>query len=286
MTLEPSALAEANAHCEALVKEADRGAWLATLFAPADRRPAFHALQAFLIEIGSVRGKVREPLAGELRLQWWTDAIEGETRGDVRGHPVAAALLDAIRRHHLSRPTLTGIVEAKRDDLYDEPIATTADFDAWAASGEGRVFALKAAILGVLNSVVDDASRHAGRAVATLNALRLLDRGGVAGPEMRLPLDLLAEHGIGRAEMLVGRSLPAVTAVRSAMASRGRAELASLRQLRRAIDPTAAPAFLSVNVVEPLLARADGTATPGSWELPQWRQQWLLWRASRRNGIL
>ena len=68
---------DAFAHCEALVRAADRERFLTALFAPADRRNALFALYAFNIEIARVREAVREPLAGEIRLQWWSDALRG-----------------------------------------------------------------------------------------------------------------------------------------------------------------------------------------------------------------
>ena len=60
---------DAFAHCEALVRAADKDRFIAALFAPAEHRGALHALYAFNIEIARVREIIREPLAGEVRLQ-------------------------------------------------------------------------------------------------------------------------------------------------------------------------------------------------------------------------
>ncbi len=49
----------------------------------------------------------RQPAdAGELRLQWWRDLIEGEARGEASANPVAVALIDTVERHDVSRGTL------------------------------------------------------------------------------------------------------------------------------------------------------------------------------------
>ena len=40
------------------------------------------ALYAFNLEIARVREVAREPLAGEIRLQWWSDVLGGEGRGE------------------------------------------------------------------------------------------------------------------------------------------------------------------------------------------------------------
>ncbi len=57
---------------------ADRDRFLASLFAPAEHRGALHALYAFNVEIARVREVAREPLPGEIRLQWWSEVVDGE----------------------------------------------------------------------------------------------------------------------------------------------------------------------------------------------------------------
>src|SRR5690242_2632223 len=94
------------AHCENLVRAGDKDRWLASLFAPADRRPPLHALYAFNLEVARVRELAREPMAGEIRLQWWREVIAGTRPGEAAAHPVAAALLETIARFGLSRETL------------------------------------------------------------------------------------------------------------------------------------------------------------------------------------
>ena len=93
----------ADAYCEALVRAADKDRFLAALFAPAEQRRRLHALYAFNIEIARVREVAREPMPGEIRLQWWRD-VHRRARAAARSpaNPVAAALLAAtIVRYRL-----------------------------------------------------------------------------------------------------------------------------------------------------------------------------------------
>src|ERR1700730_9006374 len=117
---------DAFAYCAELVRTADRDRFLASLFAPAERRAALHALYAFNIEVGRVREAAREPMPGEIRLQWWREVIGGERNGEAHANPVAAALLATIERYHLDADALIALIEARRFDLYDEPMATLA----------------------------------------------------------------------------------------------------------------------------------------------------------------
>src|SRR3974390_52240 len=114
---------DAYRHCEALVREADRARFLASLFAPADRRRHLHALYAFDLEIARVGQVVHEALAGEIRLQWWRDALAGRTPDQVAAHPVASALIETIAQCGLPIDPLDRLIDTRALDLYDDPLS-------------------------------------------------------------------------------------------------------------------------------------------------------------------
>src|SRR6185369_16302903 len=78
--------------CADLVRSHDFVRYASTLFMPATQRRALLAIYAFNVEISRVRDQVSQPLPGEMRLQWWTDMLEGAGHGGVEGNPVAAEL--------------------------------------------------------------------------------------------------------------------------------------------------------------------------------------------------
>ncbi len=133
------------AYCQGLVREGDKDRFLADLFAPADARPHLFALQAFNFEIESVRHRVTEPMAGEIRLQWWREVLTGERPG--AGSPVAAALLDTMHRHELSAVPFLRIIDAREFDLADEPMAELAALETYAAETAGTLFQISAQVL-------------------------------------------------------------------------------------------------------------------------------------------
>ena len=138
---------QAFAHCEALVRAADRDRFLAALFAPRERRGALFALYAFNVEIARVREVVRDPVAGEIRLQWWSDVLAGDGRWEIEAHPVASALRASVARYGLPPERLQTTISARRFDLYDEPMATLADLEAYADGASSSLIALAAQIL-------------------------------------------------------------------------------------------------------------------------------------------
>src|SRR5262245_11098120 len=142
---------DAFAHCEGLLRAADKDRFLTTLFAPAEHRDALFALYAFNVEIARVREVTRESVAGEIRLQWWSDVIGGAGRGEVAAHPVAAALLASIARYRLPPGRLKALIEARRFDLYDEPMATLADLQPHADGASASRIGLAAQTLAAGN---------------------------------------------------------------------------------------------------------------------------------------
>lgn len=279
---------DAFAHCAALLRSADRDRFLAALFAPAARRTALYALYAFNVEITRVREVVREPLAGEIRLQWWNDAIAGTGAGDARSNPVAAALLASIAQHSLSIGMLTGLVAAHRFDLYNEPMATIADFDAYGRATSAALLALSAQILGAGGAPgLMELTFHAGLAHATAGLLQALPIHAARG-QIYMPVEALGRHGAGPEDIAAARATPELRAALGEMRRKARTHLAEAARL--AVNPPAEllPALLPIALVRPILDRMDRTdyepfRPPG---LAPWRRQWRQWRAARRPELI
>ena len=115
---ETERIREAYRHCEALVRAHDKDRFLAALYAPADRRPFLYALYAFAGEIARVQDRVREPMAGVIRLQWWADAIAGLRPEEAAGSPVMIALQDMARQTGLRIEPLVTAIEARQAELH------------------------------------------------------------------------------------------------------------------------------------------------------------------------
>jgi phytoene synthase len=122
--------------------------WYAALqFAPADKRARLLALFAYLAEIARVRSLVSDPMPGEIRLQWWRDALSGTAHGAVEANPLAAALLGAIETHKIPRAPLLAVLDARTFDLYDDAMPTTTDFEGYAGEVWSGPMALSASLL-------------------------------------------------------------------------------------------------------------------------------------------
>jgi 15-cis-phytoene synthase len=278
---------ESYSYCEMLVREADKDRFLASLFAPADRRPHLFALYAFNIEISRVRETSHNALPGEMRLQWWRDALSGRGYGSVTANPVATALLDTMVRYRLSATPLLGLLQARSFDLYDEPMPTLAEFESYACSTSSSLIEFAASILvgGTSASSIEPA-RHAGLAYAIAGLLRALPVHAARG-QVYLPADVLERHGAARQDIFAGTATWQLRAALAEMRLLARRHLAALNEGINDIPAAAAPAFIPVALVPPLLARMEHRRYDPfmPFELSQWRKQWAMWRATW-GGIL
>ena len=276
-----SDLAPAHVACEALLRAEDRDAWLAALLAPAESRAHLHALSAFTLELRHVRRRVRQAVAGEIRLQWWQEVVDGERAGEAAAHPVAAALLDTMARAALPAAAFGTMIDAYRLGLYDEPPADLPALERRLAASHGTPIRLAVRVLGG-GPALDPAADAAGVALGIAEIL-----GSVAEWSALLPPALLARHGTRRAEVEAGQAGPAVRAALADLRGAARARLTALRRDRGSFGP-AGTAFLSAALVAPRLAASERAADPLAprADLPAWRRQWRLWRAARSGGAL
>jgi phytoene synthase len=270
---------DAYAHCEAVVRAADKDRFLAALFAPAERRRYLYALYAFNGEISRVRELAREALPGEIRLQWWRDVLTGDARGEVSANPIAAALLDTIASCALPRDPLIRLIDAHGFDLYDDAMATLADFDAYGRDTDGALMSVAARVLAGDEAAAAAAS--AGIASAVTNRLRSFPA-DVARRQMFVPLEVLDRHGISRGAIEARENSPELRAALADMRAHAQSAYAAFRDAAAKIPERCAPAFLAAAVVPASLKRLERAADPFSIvDLPQWRRQWIIWRAAR-----
>ncbi len=274
---------DAVAYCEARLRAGDRDRFLATLFAPAQQRGALFALYAFNLEIARIREAVRNPLAGEIRLQWWSDVLAGDARGSAEASPVAAALLAAVAQHALDLDRLRALIDARRFDLYDEPMATLVGLEAYADAAAGNILALAAQIVaGRAVPELDALVRHAGRGQAIAGLLAAFPIHSRRG-QLYMPLDVLHRHGSSREGISADRATGALRAAFAEMRSIARGHLRQARALLASAPAAALPAFLPVALAGPMLARMESRDYEpfAPVVIVPWRRQWLLWRAAR-----
>jgi phytoene synthase len=271
----------AYSHCETLVRDGDPDRYWSALFAPPEKRPHLHALHAFNFEVARVRDSVREALVGEMRLQWWRDALQGEARGDVRANPIAAALDDTIVTSRLPRQAFVDLIDARVFDLYDDPMPSLNDLEGYCGETSSSLIRLAAMVLADGSDPGSaDAAGHGGVAYAITGLLRAFPWHARRG-QVYIPSDMLVRHGVVRDDIVSGRGGPGLQAAMSDLRAVARRHLDQAQTLRGAIPDQVRPAFRQLALVPAYLRqmeRRDYDPLHMAIEVPQWRKLLKLWR--------
>jgi phytoene synthase len=274
---------DAFAHCEALVRASDKDRFLSALFAPAEHRGALYALYAFNLEVARVRELVKEPLAGEIRLQWWRDAITGGREMEVRGHPVASALVEVIDRYGLPLDLFEELIEARHLDLGGELLGSLDQVELYAKHTSANLIDLAARILG---APTEGIAAPAGASMTIVSLLRMFPLDAARG-RLFIPTDMLVRHAVLPQDILAGQSSDGLIAALSSLRELAAQRYEEARAATAETAPTVIAAWLPVALV-PLYLRAlqRGEREPFRLvEVPQWRRQWVLWRTARTGRL-
>lgn len=268
--------------CGALVRRHDNDRFLTALFAPGDRREALFALYAFNHEVAKTREVVSETLLGQIRLQWWREAIEQIYAGTVRPHEVVEPLAAAIARHNLPRAPFDELIDAREADLTGGPPATMQALERYADASSGPLIELALHVLDAADAPARKAARHVGSAWALAGLARAVPFHARA-KRRYLPDSAMVESGARETDLFELRPTPALAAAVAAVAATAREHLRQAEAVRprppRAAMPALLPMALAARYLK-RLARIDHDVLARSAEISKPARQMILLRAS------
>jgi phytoene synthase len=245
------------------VRAHDPDRFLCALFAPAAARPALFALTAFNHEIARAREAASNPIAAQIRLQWWRDAVEEAAAGrPARRHEVATPLAQAIGAGLLDPAALVAMVEARDAETEEDGLDTEARFVAWLRGTAGGWSASAARALGA-DAEAAEVLRALGAAYGLAGVLRSVAAHAAQG-RCLLPRDRLAAAALSAEAVVAAPSAPAVGALVAEMAAEGLEALRGARRdIPRAAIAAALPAVLAARDLRRLAAGRQVPAPRG-----------------------
>lgn len=269
--------------CAAMVREYDFPRYAATLFTPLEKRQALLALAAFDLEISRIPDQVSQPLPGEIRLQWWSDLLEGTEHGGAAGHPVAAELLAAIAAYALPVEPLRRAMRAHSFDLYDDAMPNRAAMNIYLDDTVGEFMTASLRVLGGDASKQEPLIRDAGRALGLTRMIARLPH-DAARRRCFLPNDAMVEFGLTREALYARVDTPALRALRDELIAAARQHLANAQWRLKQLDPALRQAFLPLATLGRELDAMSSSA-PLVLHVPPSRLRvlWTMWLASKRT---
>lgn len=218
-------------YCARMVCDQDHDRYLVALFAPAERREAIYSLFAFNTEVARTREAVSEPILGQIRLQWWREALDGIYSGEVRQHPVVEALSTAIADYGLERAPFDTLLDAREADLDEAPPVNLAALEDYAGATSGLLSVMAMQVLGFAEGAPARAARLVGTAWALTGLVRAVAF-HAQRQRLYLPADLLQGEGVDRRALFDLKPSPALNQVARAVADRAGDLLAEARRLK------------------------------------------------------
>lgn len=270
------------AFCAELVRSHDFDRYASTLFVAPDKRRSLLALYAFNTEISRVREVVKQPLPGEIRLQWWTDMLAGLGHGDVEQNPVAAELLLAIRAHDLPIDRLSKLIDVHIFDLYNDPMPDLSLLESHFRDTLSTLFVCAARILEDVSETSVQVAEHAGLAQGVARVIARLPYDS-ARRQLFVPQDMLLQNSSSAEEVFAAKSTPAIRATLDQLINGAREQLTTAEGMLADISASARAAYLPLAMVKHDLARmARPEHDPFELDVrSRLRTLWTLWRASR-----
>jgi len=266
------------------VRRVDPPRYFSALFAPKEKRGFLFALYAFNHEIARVGESVREPMMGEIRLQWWRETIEAARAGNPRNHDVALALAEVFASVDLPQNLFDAMIDARSFDIHPDTFTDYAALEAYADATSGSLMKLAARVL-VAGDAHDAQAREAGIAYALAGLLRAIPF-HASRNKIYLPMDLLKAIDLSPEEIFAGRGGDKLKAVIRQVALKAKEKLNAARALGK--PGKALPAFLPASLVPLYLKRVtksrfDPFRDPA--DVATHRLQWALLSAATRGRI-
>lgn len=230
----------------------DRTAAMAALYAPSAAREALCSLVAFRHEVAKTAYVVSEPMLGEIRLQWWDEAIAQIFADPARAprHEVVQPLAEAVFAFGLRESDFHDLIAAHRAALYPVEAADGAALRAHLGGLERPLLALSTAVLG---GSLPDAEQAAAEILGLAGWCRRLSEDR-AERRLVVPAAEMAAHGLDMVKLIDFQPGPEFDALVADLARAGLARLAAVRP-RRALRPAFLPVVAARRTLSMLAAR-------------------------------
>lgn len=173
-------MSEAIEHCRQTIAAGDEDLWLSLHYASEQDAARLAAIFAFQVELRRIPHLVSEPPPGEIRLQWWRDALdEVVAGGKVRSHPVVQALASSGAIDRSSRDCAERLIDARARLLYEKTFASLESLDGFIKNAEAPLATIA---FGAVSSKANDVEAAGGAyALAKFASVLAPQLSGAAG---------------------------------------------------------------------------------------------------------
>ncbi|KAI0020840.1 squalene/phytoene synthase [Xylariomycetidae sp. FL0641] len=204
---------KARAYCADQLKQSDQFASLIRPFIPKSRQDAYYAFRALNLELVRLPDLVSNPAIGQMRIQFWQDAVNNTFAGRPPAEPVMTLLHSVLTNLAETAPNtnrssikfwLLRLLNTRAKYMDNRPYPTLAALEEYAENTYSTLMYSMLAALSIQSMHMDHLVSHIGKAcgiVAVLRGVPILAASSSSNspgrtPVLLLPLDVMAEHGL------------------------------------------------------------------------------------------
>ncbi|KAG0149429.1 hypothetical protein CROQUDRAFT_721107 [Cronartium quercuum f. sp. fusiforme G11] len=169
-------------HCLQILRNSDHASVLQIPFYPPNARSAFVAIKALNAELNAIPGSISsgKTMIGQMRYQWWRDAIDTCYRPEPpkvpTNHPVITALRIAIEQHKLTKYHFSRLIDARQANYLNPRFASVEKLISHSQATNFSMLALLLQCLGnspttLPLTTIDHALHHLSNAITLATLL-------------------------------------------------------------------------------------------------------------------
>lgn len=274
-------------HILNLVRDGDRARYVSALLAPSEIRDRLLTLYAYDLEISAIPDRVVEPLAGEIRLQWWRDVFDRSDQGSISGNPVADGVVKLLRETDVSKSALMDVLDTQSHLFHENPVPDRNALERFFDARYGAIMLTACKLLSPEVTVDDCLIPSAARA-AGYTAL-VTDFGKQASKQRLLvPSRFLDKHNVDLVAVYRGESSGSVVSMLDEFREIARQSLSEVGALIRKTDTCFVPAFAHLTTLSRVLDVSESAKqkpfTPLR-DMNPFLLQWRIWRFARTRKL-
>lgn len=271
------------------LREHDKHRFLSSLLMSDDIRTPISVLYAFNAEVSRIRDLIKEPLPGEIRLQWWREVTaESARREEAAANPLALALNQIIDQYGISRTSFDGYCRSRIFDLYDDPMPDKLTYEGYCGETASTLLQWTCQIIDSdIAKTTANACGHGGIAQSTAGHLALLPQ-HIARGQVYIPLEFMNDLDVDRAQFLSGKDKDKAAEILNRFIDFGEMHLSKARDEIEKLPDAMRQAFLPLASTERIFKRtrkAGAAALSSSVAPASWLSQWDLWQSKRKGMI-
>ncbi|KAI8626035.1 squalene/phytoene synthase [Xylariaceae sp. FL1651] len=212
---------KARQYCVAQLRQSDYDSFLIRNFIPKTRQDAYDAFRALNLELVRLPELVSNPTIGQLRMQFWRDAINNTFTGRPPKEPIMILLHNVLSRLAANSPEsnhgsikfwLLRLINTREKYMDNRPFTSISALEEYAENTYSTIMYSTLAALSVNSMHMDHLASHIGKAcgiAAVCRGIPVLasptpsvkspSGANVAAsrnPVLLLPLDVMAEAGV------------------------------------------------------------------------------------------